>query len=280
METPPILREAGMPGVSVITLNRPERRNALNAALLETLCEAIDAVEQERSKRVLILRGAGDVFCAGLDLKEALDEAAAERNALLVLKTLRTIARSRLVTIAAVQGAAMAGGAGLMCACDFAIVADNARIGFPEVHRGLVAALVMCFVARNVPGRHVRSLLMLGHPIDAKRAESIGLINEAVAPAQLDERAMRLAADLLTAAPFALEQTKRLLEQLSPWDLSEDLDAALRHHMQARASLEAREGLQAFLEKRPPMWETFAAEENMQSPVAPPLGGRRTGESL
>jgi methylglutaconyl-CoA hydratase len=250
-----------MPGIASITLNRPDRRNALNAALLEALCEAIGAAEHQRSKRVLILRGAGPVFCAGLDLKEALDETAAEHNSQLVLKSLRSIARSRLISIAVVQGAAMAGGAGLMSACDFALAADDARIGFPEVHRGLVAALVMCFVARNVPGRHVRSLLMLGHSVDAKRAEAIGLVNEAIPVAQLDERATRLAADLLTAAPAALEHTKALLERFSPWDLSEDLDAALRHHMQARSSLEAREGLLAFLEKRPPMWETHAPED-------------------
>lgn len=248
-------------GVVIVTLNRPERRNALNAELLDSLCDAITQAEQHVSKRVLVLRGAGPVFCAGLDLQEALDEEMAEHNAHRVLKTLRVIARSRLVTIAAVQGAAMAGGAGIMSACDFAVAADDARIGFPEVHRGLVAALVMTFVARNVPGRHVRSLLLRGQPIDAKEAQVIGLINEAVPADQLASKVMKLAGEILLAAPAATERTKRLLEQLSPWDLADDLDMALRQHMDARASLEAKEGLAAFLEKRPPMWLTHVKEE-------------------
>jgi methylglutaconyl-CoA hydratase len=261
MPEAPILVENPAPGIVVVTLNRPERRNALNAVLLETLCEAIEAAEASPGKRVLVLRGAGQVFCAGLDLKEAMDAAAAEHNAHLVLRALRTLGRTRLITIAAVHGAAMAGGAGLMAACDFALAADDAKIGFPEVHRGLVAALVMCFVARQIPGRHVRSLLLLGHPIDAKRAEEIGLINEAVPATELEDRTMRLAADILSGAPAAVERTKLLLEQLSPWDLSEDLDAALRHHTDARESLEAQEGLLAFLEKRPPMWQTHVRED-------------------
>jgi methylglutaconyl-CoA hydratase len=261
MAETPILVEGGPPGVVTLTLNRPERRNALNAALLEALADSIAEAEQDAARRVLILKGAGPVFCAGLDLKEAMDDAAAERNAHLVLKALRAIARTRLITIACVHGAAMAGGAGLMSACDFAVAADDAKIGFPEVHRGLVAAVVMCFVLRNIPGRHARSLLLLGHAIDAKRAETIGLINEAVPPAQLEDRVLRLATDLLMGAPGAVERTKTLLEQLSPWDLSDDLDAALRHHMEARNSLEAKEGLLAFMEKRPPMWQTHARTE-------------------
>jgi methylglutaconyl-CoA hydratase len=261
MADAPILADDATAGIVFVTLNRPERRNALNAELLEALCDTITQAEQHPSKRVLILRGAGPVFCAGLDLQEALDEEMAEHNAHRVLKALRTIARSRLVTIAAIQGAAMAGGAGLMSACDFALAADDAKIGFPEVHRGLVAALVMTFISRNVAGRHVRSLLLRGQPIDAREAQAIGLINEAVPAGELQDRALKLADEILLAAPAAIERTKRLLEQLSPWDLADDLDAALRQHMDARASLEAREGLAAFLEKRPPMWQTHVKEE-------------------
>jgi methylglutaconyl-CoA hydratase len=201
------------------------------------------------------------VFCAGLDLKEALDAAASERNAHLVLRTLRTVARSRLISIASVQGAAMAGGAGLMSACDFAVAADDAKFGFPEVHRGLVAAIVMCFLMRNVPGRHVRSLVLLGNTIDAPEAVAIGLINRAVPSSQLGDETLTLAKLILKGAPSAVERTKTLLDQFSPWDLSEDLDLALRQHTDARETLEAQEGLLAFLEKRPPMWQTFLEDQ-------------------
>ncbi len=257
MADAPVLIDNTRPGMVMLTLNRPERRNALNAALLEALCAAIEEAEKDRTRRVLIVRGAGPVFCAGLDLKESLDEAAAERNARLVLKTLRTLARSRLISIAAVHGAAMAGGAGLMAACDFAVAADDAKFGFPEVRRGLVAAIVMCFLMRNVPGRHVRSLALLGNAIDAREAGAIGLINRAVPAGRLMEAVFALAGDVLKGAPAAVERTKALLDQMSPWDLSGDLDAAWRQHMEARGSLEAREGLLAFLEKRAPMWQTF-----------------------
>ena len=261
MAEDPVLIDRSHAGIVVLTLNRPERRNALNATLLDALCAAIQAAGTDRTRRVLVLRGAGAAFCAGLDLQETLDETAAERNAHRVLRTLRTVARSRLISIACVQGAAMAGGAGLMAACDFAVAADDAKFGLPEVRRGLVAAIVMCFLMRNVAGRHVRSLVLQGNAIDAREAAAIGLINRAVPPARLVDEAMGLAGEILKGAPQAIERTKTLLDQLSPWDLSRDLDTALSHHMDAKGSLEAREGLRAFLEKRAPMWQTFLEEQ-------------------
>src|SRR6266498_2340399 len=134
--------------VTTLTLNRPDKRNALNVELLEEFCAGIAAAESDASQRVLVLRGAGAVFCSGLDLAEAAQPERAIASAELVGKALRALATTRLITIAAVQGAAIAGGAGLMSACDFAVATRDAKFGYPEVRRGLVPALIMTFLRR------------------------------------------------------------------------------------------------------------------------------------
>src|SRR6266404_9879704 len=128
--------------ITVITLNRPERRNALTLELLNDLVAAIKAASDQPQQRVLILRGAGAAFCTGLDLKEAADVRKAHATAEMVAKTLVALSQTQLVTIAAIHGAAVAGGAGIMSACDFVVAAERTRIGYPEVRRGLVAGLV------------------------------------------------------------------------------------------------------------------------------------------
>src|ERR1700757_1589740 len=140
---PVVLIEKETPQITVITLNRPERRNALTLELLTELCAAIKIASDQPDERVLILRGAGAAFCTGLDLKAAADQSKAHATAEMVAKTLITLAETRLVTIAAVHGAAVAGGAGIMSACDFVVAAEKTKIGYPEVRRGLVAGLVM-----------------------------------------------------------------------------------------------------------------------------------------
>src|SRR5207247_7968017 len=122
---------------------------------------AINVTSDQPNERVLILRGAGAAFCTGLDLKEAADQTKAHATAEMVAKTLVTLAETRLVTIAAVHGAAVAGGAGIMSACDFVIAAEGTKIGYPEVRRGLVAGLVMTFLRRQVRARHLRDVLLV-----------------------------------------------------------------------------------------------------------------------
>src|SRR5262252_10056792 len=136
---PVVLVETQSPQITVITLNRPERRNALTLELLTELCAAINVASQQPEQRVLILRGAGAAFCTGLDLKEAADSTKAHATAEMVASTLITISQTRLITIAAVHGAAVAGGAGIMSACDLVVAAERTKIGYPEVRRGLVA---------------------------------------------------------------------------------------------------------------------------------------------
>ena len=251
---PVVLIEKKSPQITVVTLNRSERRNSLTIELLNELIAAIRVASDEPRERVLILRGAGAAFCTGLDLKEAADLKKAQMTAELVAKTLITLAETRLVTIAAVHGAAVAGGAGIMSACDFVVAAEKTKIGYPEVRRGLVAGLVMTFLRRQVGERNMRELVLGGELIDAERAHAIGLVNRVVAPGQLINEAQKFADSVLQGAPNAVAQTKRVIEELWATSVKQDVDLALKHHMQARESAEAREGIAAFNEKRPPNW--------------------------
>jgi methylglutaconyl-CoA hydratase len=251
---PVVLIEKESPQTTVLTLNRPERRNALTLELLTELCAAIDETSAQPEQRVLILRGAGAAFCTGLDLKEAADQSKAHATAEMVANTLITISQTRLVTIAAVHGAAVAGGAGIMSACDFVVAAEGTKIGYPEVRRGLVAGLVMTFLRRQVSERNTRDLLFSGELINAALAREIGLVNRVVAPDNVMSEAHKFAASVLQGAPGALAQTKRLIEDMWWHSVKEDVGAALEYHMRARESDEAREGIAAFNEKRKPNW--------------------------
>jgi methylglutaconyl-CoA hydratase len=250
---PVILIEKQTPQITVVTLNRPERRNALTIELLTELTAAINVISDEPHQRILILRGAGAAFCTGLDLKAAIPQDA-HATAELVAKALLTLSQTHLVTIAAVHGAAVAGGAGIMSACDFVVAAEGTRIGYPEVRRGLVAGLVLTFLRRQVGERNMRELLLGSELIDAERAKEIGLVNRVVAQDDLMSEAQKFADSVLQGAPGALAQTKRLIEQFWWRSVKEDVDLALKYHMQARESDEAREGIAAFNEKRKPNW--------------------------
>jgi methylglutaconyl-CoA hydratase len=251
---PVVLIEKQSPQITVITLNRPERRNALTVELLTELCAAIKVASDEPQKRVVILCGAGAAFCTGLDLKEAADQTKAHATAEMVANTLIAISQTHLVTIAAVHGAAVAGGAGIMSACDFVVAAERTKIGYPEVRRGLVAGLVMTFLRRQAGERNMRELLLGSELIDAERAKEIGLVNRVVAQNDLMTEALKFAGSVLQGAPGAVTQTKRLIEELWWRSVQQDVDLALRYHMEARESAEAREGIAAFNDKRKPNW--------------------------
>jgi methylglutaconyl-CoA hydratase len=251
---PVVLIEKQTPQITVVTLNRPERRNALTIELLTELQAAIKVASEQPQQRVLILRGAGAAFCTGLDLKEAADHTKAHSTAEMVAKTLIAISQTRLITIAAVHGAAVAGGAGIMSACDFVLAAQRTKIGYPEVRRGLVAGLVMTFLRRQVGERNMRELLLGSELIDAERAKEIGLVNHVVARDDVMNEAQKFAESVLQGAPGALAQTKRLIDELWWRSVKEDVDLALKYHLQARDSDEASEGIAAFNEKRKAKW--------------------------
>jgi methylglutaconyl-CoA hydratase len=250
---PVVLIEKQSPQITLLTLNRPERRNALTIELMNELTAAIENAAADPSQRILILRGAGKAFCTGLDLEEAAKEkphATAEAAAGMLL----ALSETRLVTIATVHGAAVAGGAGIMSACDFVIAAERTKIGYPEVRRGLVAGLVMTFLRRQLRERDLRELLLASELITAERAREIGLVNRVVPSGELESEAQKIAASVLQGAPGAISNSKRLLEELWATSVKEDIDVALRHHLEARDSPESKEGIAAYNEKRPPNW--------------------------
>jgi len=242
------------PGIRLVELNRPEKRNALCVDLLDQFAGAIEACDPSKGQRVVIVRGAGPVFCAGLDLQEAQDRSKGEESARLIARSLQALSSSRSIVIAAVHGGAIAGGAGIMSACDFVVAARGTSIGYPEVHRGLVAGLVMTFLRRQLRERDVRELLLLGEIVNADRAAEMGLVNRVVDAEQLMDSSLDIARRILKGAPEAVARSKQMIAELWHHTVAEDLHWAHEHHIRARGSAEADEGMRAFFEKRSPQW--------------------------
>lgn len=234
-------------GILTITLDRPEKRNALSMAMMQkfkkTIQEADDAV------RVIIIKGAGPIFCSGLDLTEVQNP-----KAILVLEDLlKTLYDSPKITIASVHGSALAGGAGLMSICDFALVETETKLSFTEVRRGIVPALVTALLAQQLAPRHVSELMLTGESITAQRAYEIGWINAVYPHDQLEQETIKLAYNILKGAPITVTLTKELLRKTEK--LTKDLDMSLSFHERAENTEEKEEGAAAFLEKRKPFWE-------------------------
>lgn len=249
-----VLSETRADGVTVLTLNRPEKRNALNLPLMEQLCDRLDQLAKDDRCRSIILGGAGPVFCSGLDLKEGLDSELAERSGRMVARTFRSLSESPHVVIGAAHKAAIAGGGGLLLACDLVVATEDLRLGFPEVRRGLVAGLVMAYLRRRVRELEANELLLTGSLIDVERARQMGIVNRIVPSDQLITEAERIAAEVSEGAPGALRETKEFLRSLWPHSLEADLEQALGIHGRVRLGEEAQEGMRAFLEKRKPSW--------------------------
>lgn len=241
-------------GMVVLTLNRPEKRNALSIELLDQLCARVESLAAERANRVLILTGAGSVFSAGLDLWEASNSDLVQRSAACVARALQLLRSTRLITIAAAHGGAFAGGAGLLAACDIAIGTSDLKIGFPEARRGLLPALVCATMSPKVREGDLRDLFLVGELIDAARAQQIGLLQRVVEPHRLIEHAIAVAKSILEGGPQTIEATKMLLNQAYQPTASVSPEQMIDVHLGARQSPEASEGLAAFLEKRPPNW--------------------------
>lgn len=254
MSNPVLLLECPDEATALLTLNRPERRNALTIELMETLCETLRVLATEPRRRLVILNGAGPAFCAGLDLHESADPSLAEHGADWVARTLQTLSQCPLVTIAAVHGAAFAGGAGLLSCCDFVVGTPELRISFPEVRRGLVPALVGAILQDRLRDTDLRELFLIGEPINAERACLMGLVQRLVPADRLLDEARALGSTILRGAPDAVRQTKRLLQELRSTAPSQRLAQALEFHKRARASDEAHEGIAAFFEHRTPDW--------------------------
>jgi methylglutaconyl-CoA hydratase len=241
-------------GVAVITLQRPERRNALAIGMMRALIDTMERLADEGTARVALLRGAGPVFCAGLDLAEASNRDLVQESAECVAKTLSTLRHTPLVTIAAVHGGAYAGGAGVVAACDLAVAAEDAQFGFPEARRGLLPALISDVLKTKVREGDLAELFLVGAPISAQRAMQIGIVQRVVPLAMLMDEAMSLADGILAGGPQTIVDTKALLRRAYAGDGSSQGGHSIGEHLKARFSEEATEGLAAFLEKRPPRW--------------------------
>jgi methylglutaconyl-CoA hydratase len=250
-----ILVETLERGVAAVTLNRPDRRNALSIDLLEQLCARVEQLQSDPSQRVVILRGAGPVFSAGLDLREASDLSLVERSAAAVSRALSMLQTTPLVVIAAVQGGAFAGGAGLMAACDIVLAESDAKIGFPEARRGLLPALISGVLMHRVREGDLRELFLTGEPIDALRAQQIGLVQRVVRPERLYDEALSVARSVMEGGPQTIRQTKALLNSIFQPSIDRSATSLVELHLAARKSDEAREGLSAYIEKREPEWK-------------------------
>jgi methylglutaconyl-CoA hydratase len=249
--------------ILILTLNRPDRRNALGSELIDQLSEALAHAEVDAGVRALVITGAGPVFCAGMDLKDHEEQPStieSERGevarAQAISDLLTQVHHFSKPTIAAVNGPALAGGAGLASACDFVVAAETAQFGYPEVRRGLVAAMVLHDLVRQVGERRARWLLLTGTPITAAVAEQWGMVNRVVPADACLAESMALGQSLLACGPRAIETTKRLIAEAS--GRPHDLRGAAAILAQVRVSIEAQEGIRAFLEGRPPEWETRA----------------------
>jgi methylglutaconyl-CoA hydratase len=245
--------------VRILTLNRPAVRNALSAELRAALSDALRAAAEDQDTRAVVLTGAGDAFCAGLDLREleGMSERSAEENradSRDLAELLLQLATLPKPVVAAVNGPAVAGGAGLVTACDLAVMDLGARIGYTEARIGFVPALVSVFLVRQVGDKHARDLLLSARLITAQEAADIGLVNEVVAPGQALAAALDRARGLTRNAPGSLAISKTLLATVPSLSLEDGLRYAAEVNAEAREGDELHEGVRAFLEKREPRW--------------------------
>jgi methylglutaconyl-CoA hydratase len=255
-----VLVKKNVPSGTII-LNRPDKRNALSRQLLTDLAQALDDLHQERKVRAVILTGAGTAFCAGMDIVEMQQtsqqpDAFAQwhHDAVQYRELLEKVLHFPKPIIAAVNGPVVAGGAGLMLASDIVVAAEEAKFGFPEPRRGIVAGVVSPILVFRIGASHAANLLLTARMIDAAEAHRIGLIHEVVKSDLVWARAQEIAGEIAQSAPESIQLTKRLLNETIGEHLGTLLSAGAADSATARTTDAAREGLAAFLEKREPKW--------------------------
>ncbi|UCG33099.1 MAG: enoyl-CoA hydratase/isomerase family protein [Phycisphaerales bacterium] len=238
-------------GLRLLTLNRPQKRNALTVALLKELHAATGEAIEDEAVRCIAITGAGPGFCAGMDLHEVqeLREDPPRRREAgdIFYETFDRLYHCPKPTIAAVNGPAVAGGAGLMTVCDLVIAAETARVGYPEVKRGLVAAIVMVYLTRQIGERRAKQLLLTGELVSASRAAEMGLVNEVVPADQLMARVEHWANVFLESTPDALERTKRVLIEIQGLDKEKAAAYVRAVHEDMRSVASAEGAISKFL---------------------------------
>jgi methylglutaconyl-CoA hydratase len=246
--------------LATITLNRPDKRNAISAVMIGELQTALDTIEKAHA-RVAILTGSGTAFSAGMDLEmlAAIAQqtpAENQEDSRRIAKMFRRIWNFPRPLIAAVNGAALAGGCGIATLCDFTLAVPEARFGYTEVKIGFLPAIVSVFLTRQIGEKRTRDLLLTGRCIDAEEAKQMGLVNEVVPSEKLMERARELAETLIAASPSSLTRAKHLLTSAAAASVDADLERAILENARIRCTPDFREGLESFLQKRKPVWHS------------------------
>ena len=250
-------------GVALIALNRPEVRNAISDALRAEFVAALERVASDEGVRAVVLTGNGKSFCAGGDIsgmKERLKAPAGEvafngwRRQGQTHKSVALLHGLPKPVIAAVNGAALAGGCGIATLCDFTLAIPEAKFGYTEVKIGFLPAIVSVFLTRQIGEKRTRDLLLTGRIIEAAEAKEMGLVNEIVPPEKLMDRAKELADILIAASPSSLTRAKRLLTSAAAASVDADLERAVLENARIRCTPDFQEGLASFLEKRKPVW--------------------------
>lgn len=244
--------------IRTITLNRPERRNAMTPAMQQELIAAMEAAAVSDC-RVVVFAGAGDAFCSGLDLsalQQMHGKSAAEHraDAERIARLFRTLYELPKPTIAAVHGAAIAGGTGIATLCDFTLATPAAKFGYTEVRIGFVPAVVSAYLTLQIGDKLARDLLLTGRIFDAHEAYRLGLVNEVVAAEELAGCVRGLASGLAANSPESLAATKQLLATQNKAWLDTAISAAMAANARSRETADFHEGVAAFLEKRKPAW--------------------------
>lgn len=257
--------------VQTIRLNRPDKRNALNAPLVQALNDALTALEAKDDVRVGVLTGNGSSFSAGADLAalQAMQEASAlenEQDSRRLAELFRHIYRHPKPIIAQVNGHAIGGGCGLAAVCDFSFVAEDAKLGFPEVRIGFVPAIVMVFVERKLGEAAARDLFLRGHLVTAAQASEVGLVSRAVDGRRLEDEVQDLSGELATeTSESAMALTKRMMATLPGMGFDEAFDYAVQMNAFARATDDCQAGIAAFLNDEAPPWKEEQTGESVET---------------
>ena len=241
-------------GVLSLTLNRPDKRNALNAELIEALHQALERADLDAGVRVVLLRGAGKDFCAGADLDELLASAdqTVSENERAALRLGSVFERMRALpkpVLAMIQGRALAGGAGLATACDLVLAGAEAQIGYPEIQRGFVPAMVMALLRRATGEKVALDLVLTGRVLSAEEAERAGLVSRICRDAELESAALQLASQLAGSSGTAIALTKQLFYQMDGLSLNEGIARGAQVNAVARQTPDFRAAIARFLKR-------------------------------
>ncbi|MBA3495893.1 MAG: enoyl-CoA hydratase/isomerase family protein [Gemmatimonadales bacterium] len=248
------LRQSLDAGILTLTLDRPDKRNALSGALVESLHAGLERADLDAEVRVVVLRGAGRDFCAGADLEELLASAELtlaenEATALRLGALFTSMRRLPKPILAVVQGRALAGGAGLVTAADLAVAGMGAQLGYPEIQRGFVPAMVMTLLRRAVGEKIALDLVLTGRLLDAQHAQTAGLLARVVSDDDLDQESATLAEALASTSPSAMAFTKQLFHELDGRSLEEGLALGARVNAVARRTPEFHDAISRFLRR-------------------------------